>query len=302
MADGLVDLFDRRLELALRDVVVARKAGLELLHLVLEVRDVNVLLAVLSKLLLVRKRVHGRVAQQRDHGDKELRADHVHLLVAIAHVHNTRIVELAFRLQQGAEHGVLAALLRAVVVELLKEVLVLVLGRRVVVLVFHLEHDGDDLVSVLVALTENEVALGAAARVVILLKIGVGEGRHAQAVELGLAVLFERLAHHLGGKARLHVAQALDLFVLVAQDGLVARTNLLDLELVRGDQRLLLALAHRLLLSKLEARLVALVLHARKRLSLAELCCGLLLLELRTQAVCLGLCRRARLLQLAVGL
>ncbi len=302
MADGLVDLFDRRLELALRDVVVARKASLELLHLVLEVRDVDVLLAVLSKLLLVRERVHGRVAQQRDHRDKELRTNHVHLLVAVAHVHNTCVVELAFRLQQGAEHGVLATLLCAVVVELLKEVLVLVLGRRVIVLVFHLEHDGNDLVSVLVALTENEVALGAAARVVVLLKVGIGEGRHAQAVELGLAVLLERLAHHLGGEARLHVAQALDLFVLVAQDGLVARTNLLDLELVRGDQRLLLALAHRLLLSKLETRLVTLVLHARKRLSLAEPSCGLLLLELRTQAVCLGLCHRARLLQLAVGL
>ena len=302
MADRLVDLLDSQLELAARQVVVARKTGLELLHLGLEVRDVDVLLTVLGQLLLVGKRVHGCVAQERDHGDEELRADHVHLLVAVAHVHDARVVELAFGLQQSAEHRVLAALLRAVVIELLEEVLVLVLGGRVVVLVFHLEHDGDDLVAVLIALAEDEVALGAAARIVVLLKVCVGEGRHAQAVELGLAVLFERLAHHLGGKARLHVAQTLDLLVLIAQDGLVARAHLLDLELVRGDERLLFALVHRLLLRELEARLVALVLHARERLRLGKLRGALLLLELRTQTVCLRARLGPGLLQLAVGL
>ena len=47
MANRLVNLIDRRLELAARDLVVAAKVVLELLHLGLEVRDIDVLLLVL---------------------------------------------------------------------------------------------------------------------------------------------------------------------------------------------------------------------------------------------------------------
>ncbi len=101
MRDGLIDLFNRRLELAARKIIVAPKARLELLHLGLKVRDVNILLTYYSKLLLIGKRVHGRVAQERNHRNKELRTNHVHLLVAIAHVHNTRVVELTLWLKQG---------------------------------------------------------------------------------------------------------------------------------------------------------------------------------------------------------
>ena len=259
MTDRGVDLADGLVELLARRGVVLGEAGLEVLHLTLEVRDVDVLLAHGHELLLVRERAQGRVAQQGDHGDEELRTDDVHLGVAVAHVHDALVVELALRLEQRDQHRILAALGGAVVVELLEEVLVLVLGRRGVVLVLHLEHDGDDLGAVAL-LAEDEVALAALARVVVLLKVRIGERRHTQAVELRLAVLLERLAHHLGGKANLHVAQAFDLLVLVA-DELVARLlGLLELEGVARRGLLLARRAHGDLLRELGARLVALVL------------------------------------------
>ena len=228
MLDGGVDLVDSRLELAACQVVVAVEALLESQQLFLKLRDIDVLLAYELELLLVGKRVHGSVAQQRDHGNEELRANHVHLLVAIAHGHDARVVQLALRLKQSDQHRVLAALLLAVRIELLEEVLVLVLGGRGVVLVLHLEHDRDDLVTGVIALAEDEVALGTVGGVVVLLKVGMRERRGTQLIELGLAVLLEGLAHHLGGEARLHIAQALDLLVLVADEVLSALAGLLD--------------------------------------------------------------------------
>ena len=47
LLNGGIDFLDRRFELLARQVVVAREAILELLHLGFEVRDVNVLLLVL---------------------------------------------------------------------------------------------------------------------------------------------------------------------------------------------------------------------------------------------------------------
>ena len=230
--DGSVDLLDGRFELFARQVVVARETILELFHLGFEVRHIDVLLFVLRQFLLIAQRAHSGVAQQRDHRDEELRADHIHLLVAIAHVHDAGVIELALGLEQGAEHRILAAFLAAIVVEFLKEVLVLVLGRGFVILVFHLEHNRDDLVAARVALPEDEVTLGALGCIVVFLKIRVGKRRHAQAIKLGLAVLLERLAHHLGGQAYLHVLQALNLFVLVANELVTRALCLSKLELV----------------------------------------------------------------------
>ena len=90
--------------------------------------------------------------------------------------------------------------------------------RRIVGLVLHLEHDGHDLVALLVAFAEDEVALRALGRVVVLLEVRARKRGGADLVELGLAVLLQRLAHHLGGQARLHVLVALDLAVLVGDD------------------------------------------------------------------------------------
>lgn len=105
-------------------------------------------------------------------------------------------------------------------------------GRGLVVLVFHLEHNRNDLVTACVALAEDKVALGALGRIVILLEVRVRKRRHAQTVKLGLAVLLERLAHHLGGQADLHVLKALDLFILVANQVIARTLGLRKLELV----------------------------------------------------------------------
>ena len=56
MRDGLVDLLDGGLKLAAREVVVASELRLEVLHLLLEMRDVDVLVAHLGELGLVGKR------------------------------------------------------------------------------------------------------------------------------------------------------------------------------------------------------------------------------------------------------
>ena len=51
--------------------------------------------------------------------------------------------------------------------------------------------------------------------------MGVGEGHGAHAVEFVFAVLLQGLANHLGGEARLHVAQAFNGLVAVFELGFV---------------------------------------------------------------------------------
>ena len=79
-------------------------------------------------------------------------------------------------------------------------------------------------------------------------------------------MLLERLAHHLGRQAHLHILQALDLFVLVA-DQLIARAlGLRKLELMGGSGLLLTRIAHRQFARKLRTRLIALTLCRGDRL------------------------------------
>ena len=254
------------MELAARDLVVATEIILELLHLGFEVRDVDILLFVLRQLLLIAKRTHGGVAKKRDHGNKELRANHVHLFIAVTHVDDARVIELALGLQQGAEHRILAAFLATIMIELLKEILVFMLGRGLVVLVFHLEHNRNDLVAARVALAEDKVTLGALGRIVILLEVRVRKRRHAQTVKLGLAVLLERLAHHLGGQADLHFLKALNLFVLVADQLVAHALGLRELKLVGCLGLFLTRIAHRQLTRQLGTRLITLTLRRGDRL------------------------------------
>ena len=104
-------------------------------------------------------------------------------------------------------------------------VLVLLVMQPVFLLVFHLEHDRDDLVSVFILLAVDVVALGAAAAVVVLLEIRVAKRRSTQLVERDLAVLFERFAQEFGVQTHAHVAHPLD-FALAVCDDLVFRAEL----------------------------------------------------------------------------
>ena len=151
-------------------------------------------------------------------------------------------------------------------VELLKEVLVLVLGRSLVVLVFHLEHNRNDLVAARIALAEDKVALGALGRIVIFLEVRIRKRRHAQTVKLGLAMLLERLAHHLGGQADLHFLKALNLFVLVADQLVAHALGLRELELVCRLDLFLARIAHCQLARQLGTCLVTLTLCRGDRL------------------------------------
>lgn len=168
----------------------------------------------------------GRLAEQGDDGHEELGTHDVHLLEAVGHVDDALVVKLVVGLQGADEHGVLAAFLAAVLVELGEEVLVAVLGGREVGLVLHLEHDGETFLAVDIV-AEDEVALGAGAGVVVLLEVGRPEAALAAGyVEYVIAMLLEGLAEHLGGEAAFHVAVALYLLVLGLQHELVLLAEL----------------------------------------------------------------------------
>eukprot|EP01022_Parablepharisma_sp_SALTPOND_P009847 TRINITY_DN14066_c0_g1_i1.p1 TRINITY_DN14066_c0_g1~~TRINITY_DN14066_c0_g1_i1.p1 ORF type:complete len:1308 (-),score=476.92 TRINITY_DN14066_c0_g1_i1:655-4578(-) len=221
MVDGLVDLVDGRLEAPGRQVIVLREGRLETVELVLEIGDVDVLGPHLGQFGLVLQRLHAGIAQQRDDGQEELRTHHIHLRKTMRDIDDAAVVELVLRLQQRHQHRVFALLLDAVLIQFLEEVFVLFLGRGLVVLVLHLEHDGDDLGIGLIAIAEDVVALAAAAGIVVLLEIRAREGHGADAVELDLAVLLQGLADHLGGQARLQVLETFDGIIAVLELGLV---------------------------------------------------------------------------------
>lgn len=101
------------------------------------------------------------------------------------------VVRLAVGLQQRDQYGILAAFLVAVLVELHQEVFVLFLGGGFVILVFHLEHDRDDFVAVVILVAENIVAFAAAANAVVFFEVGSREGRSANAIEFDFAVLLQ---------------------------------------------------------------------------------------------------------------
>ena len=76
-------------------------------------------------------------------------------------------------------------------VQLLAKVFVLVLGGGGVHLVFHLEHYGNELYSVVGGFAVYEVAFAAGPGVVVLFKISVLKSGGPQFVEFGLTVLLK---------------------------------------------------------------------------------------------------------------
>ena len=120
------------------------------------------------------------------------------------HVDDTGVVGLIVGLEEWYEHSVLTAFLAAVVVELLKEVLVLVTIGSGVALVLHLEHDGDVL-EVIVLVAEDEVTLATLRGIIVLLEIGIGQERANGGIELGAAMLLQSFAHHFCWQTSLQV-------------------------------------------------------------------------------------------------
>ena len=216
MQNGLVDFVDGRLEALAGKPVIAREAFLEGADVLLEIAHVDLLVSGHFQLLAVLEGIERRIAQKRDDGNKELRADDVHLFVFVGYVHNAVVVQLVVNLQQGDEHCVFAFLFAPVLVQLFEEVLVFVLCGRLIHLVFHFKHDGDKLHPVS-GFPEDEIPLAAAARVVVLFKIGLRERRHAQGVELVQTVLLQAFANHFRGLVGLEVLVIFNQFVLLLQ-------------------------------------------------------------------------------------
>ena len=118
-------------------------------------------------------------------------------------------------------------------------------------------------------------------------KYALRERGGAQPVELGLAVLLQRLADHLGGQPRLHVLEALDRVVAV-----------LDLRLVLVLERGLGELLLQLRPLQPARQLVALPLHRRDRLAHGQLLGHVVGVELGLERLDLGVLGGGGLLQL----
>ena len=96
-------------------------------------------------------------------------------------------------------------------------------------------------------------------------------------------MLLERLAHHLGGQADLHVLKALNLFILVANQVIARTLGLRKLELVCRLGLFLARIAHRQLARQLGTCLIALSLRRGDRLRQVHFCHQFLLAQLGTQ-------------------
>ena len=226
MVNGFIDLLDGGFELAAGQIVIAAEAGLEVVHFLLEVGDIDILITDLRQLPAVFHRMECRAPQQGDDGNEELRADDIHFGVAVADIGDAAI-QLAVRLQQGNQDGIFAALFLTVLIQFPEEILVLFFAGGGIHLVFHLEHDGEKFDAIGGGLPEDVIAFAAGAGVVVLLKVSVGESGGPQTVEFDLTVLFQCFSHHFGGKAGFEVLIIGDDLILAAELPLVAFPQLL---------------------------------------------------------------------------
>ena len=101
MVDRFVDFIDRAVEPFTRQTEIPIEFLFKIIHIFLKMGNVNILIFDDSKLLLIPQRIQGSIAQQRDHRDKKLRTDHIHLRISIGNVHDAGVIQLAVWLQHG---------------------------------------------------------------------------------------------------------------------------------------------------------------------------------------------------------
>ena len=230
--DGRVDALDGLVVLLLRVGDVLGEAVLEGEELVLELGEVHALVLRHGELLLVGEGLLGGLDQEGDDGDEVVRADDVHLLIP-GHGHDAVVVQVVVHLQHGDEHGELAVLLLAVLVQFVEVVGVLLLAGGGITLVFHFEHDRDVLNPVLLV-AEDEVSLGPLGLVaflhgnVVLGEGCVGHHRKQHLVVQGVAMLLQVFAEELYGTLRLEVFVQFDLLLQALPLHLVGLQDCLD--------------------------------------------------------------------------
>ena len=101
MVDRFVDFIDCAVKPFTRQTKIPIEFLFKIIHIFLKMGNVNILIFDDSKLLLIPQRIQGSIAQQRDHRDKKLRTDHIHLRISIGNVHDAGVIQLAVWLQHG---------------------------------------------------------------------------------------------------------------------------------------------------------------------------------------------------------
>ena len=115
---ALVDLVDRLMKVLAGDAEVVGKTVFKIIEPGLKVGHVHRLAPGDDQLPLQRDAFFGSLHEQRDDGDEKLRTDDVRFGIAVAHVHYSRVIELAVRLQHRHQHRIFAFLGAPVFVEL----------------------------------------------------------------------------------------------------------------------------------------------------------------------------------------
>ena len=117
------------------------------------------------------------------------------------------VVELIVSLEQRNQHSVFAILLATVFVEFFEKVFVFVLGSSSFVFVFHLEHDGNNFVAMLIRFAINVITFTTCGlgNGIVFLEISTLESGGAELVKLSFAMLFQAFANHLGRHFGFHI-------------------------------------------------------------------------------------------------
>ncbi len=89
----------------------------------------------------VLQRMKRRIAQQRNHGNKKLRTDHIHFLIFVRDIHDSIVIQFIVNLKQRHKHRIFTVLFTPVLVKLFKKILIFMLGGCFVHFIFHLKHN-----------------------------------------------------------------------------------------------------------------------------------------------------------------
>ena len=161
--------------------------------------NINILFTNKRQFLLVFKGIEGRIAQEPNDLDKELRTDHIHLLILMTDIDNPCVEVVVICLKHGHQNGIFTVLFSTILVQFLVEIRILMLLLCPVSFIFHLEHNGDNLHPIFIALAENKVAFRPTCRdLVVLFKVSIWEGKTANLVEFTFRILFQTFTDGLG--------------------------------------------------------------------------------------------------------
>ena len=176
--------------------------------------DVDILFTNKRQFLLVFEGIEGRIAQEPNDLDKELRTHHIHLLILVANIDNPCVEVVIICLKHGHQNRIFTVLFSTVLVQFLVEIRILMLLLGPVGFILHLKHDGDNLHSIFITLAEDKVTFRPTCRdLVVLFKIGIWEGKTANLVEFTFRILLQTFTDSFCRLLGLEILVELDLFI-----------------------------------------------------------------------------------------